>query len=288
MARERTSYPPPIARYDGPARGNSAGRWLLGILLAAAVAALFVALQLFQATSEGPAKNALRRSIAAVTEIDALIERNYDDLQRRAEASQPGESLQLNGYPIEVPLARAEALGISKDDLRERLLDRSTDLMYRDGTSVFRDPDEATSDAGAFTAAGAVDNSLGLLRNGVHDIVAVLMVALAALCIALAIALAAACRGFGRLTAVGGAVLAATLPLLLISLAARAYLGNAGGEDTEYIERELLSIGESLAWIPVRNGLAFTALGAALLLAGTVLDRWYEGRTGERSLAIER
>ena len=284
MTMPGRSYPSP----PNHAPGSGASQWLLGFLLVAAIAALFLALQLFQATSEGPAKQALRRSTAAVTEIDALIERNYDDLQRRAEASQRGESLQLSGYPIEVPLDREEALGISKDDLRQVLLDRSTDLMYSKGTSVFRDPDQATSDAGPFTAAGAVDNALGLLRNGVHDIVAVLTVALAALCIALALALAAACRGFGRLTAIGAAVLTASLPLLLISLAVRAYMGNADGEGTEYIERELLSIGESLAWIPVRNGIAFTALGAILLLAGVVFGRWSEGRASARHFAIDR
>ena len=264
---------------QSPADGvpGGIGKWAAASALVLVLGMTFVCLQLFQLTARSTSEPALRRALNALVEGDAIVERNYDDLRGRAEASQPGATLELRDYPVAVPLTREEVLAASKDDLRRLLLDRAVERMYADGTSVLRD-DGAAGSAGRFTASGVVDESLGFLREDVHGTLAVLTLALAGMSVLLAVVLAAFCKGFGRVSAIGVAVLAASLPLLLGGLAVRVYAKASAGADGEYLRGELLEIGASLAWLPVRNGIVFTLMGAAVLTIGMVCARWSDGR----------
>jgi hypothetical protein len=236
-----------------------------------------VCLQLFQLTARSTAEPALRRALNALVEGDAIIERNYDDLRGRAEASQAGETLLLRDYPVAVPLTQEEVLASSKDGLRRILLDRASERMYDGGTSVLLG-DGVSRSTGRFTASGVVEGFLGFLKERVHGILAVFTLVLAVISALLAVVLAAFCRGFGRLVGVGAAVLGASTPLLLGGLAMRLYAKASAGADDEYLHRELMEIGASLAWLPVRNGIAFTLMGMAMLAAGALGARQADSR----------
>jgi hypothetical protein len=264
------------ARASHPAVGGI-GKWAAALAFVLVLGMTLVSLQLFQLTARSTSEPALRRALNALVEGDAIIERNYDDLRVRAEASQPGEALLLRDYPVAVPLTREEALASSKDGLRRTLLDRAGERMYDGGTSVLRG-DGGSGSAGRFTASGAVDEFLGFLRERVHGILAVLTLVLMAVSALLAIVLAAFCRGFGRLAGIGAAVLAASAPLLLGGLAMRLYAKTSAGADGEYLHGELMEIAASLAWLPVRNGIAFTLMGAAMLATGVVCARRADSR----------
>ncbi len=97
--------------------------------------------------------------------------------------------------------------------------------------------------------------------------------------------LAALCRGFGRLAAVGAVVLAASAPLLLAGIGARFYMRIVSDSETEYIQQEFLEIGQGLAWIPIRDGIAFTVLGAVFLALGAGCAVWADRREGPRTSA---
>lgn len=270
-------------RYVGDGARGGPGRVGVAILLVLAVGVMLISLTLYQLTAEGPAKDAHRRAVAALTEIDALIDGQYDDLQTRAESAQPGESLQLRDFPLAIELRPDEVRGASRDDLRRTVLARSADRLYDDGTGALRETAEATDDAGYFSAAGFTDTFLGFLTRRNHAILAVLTFVTASICATLAAWLASLCRGFARLAAVAGALLVASLPIVLAGVLLR--LSARSGGDTEYIERELLEIAESLAWAPIRNGLAFTALGALLLIVGVACAAWTDRRGAPRSSA---
>lgn len=253
-------------------------KWTTAIALFIALLALLTSLQLFQATSEGASKRTLRRAIAALTEVDPLIERQYGDLQTRAKAAQPNEPVQLNDFPIAVEFSPAEVNSLSRPEFRELLLDRAADRMYAQGTAPLRANPGASTSVGRLSVAGLSDRGLGFLRERNHDALAVVTFTLAALCAFLAATLAALCRGFGRLASVGGVVLVAAIPVALGGIGARFYMRIVSEGDTEYIQREFLVIGQGLAWIPIRDGLAFAVLGAAFLVAGMLLARWSDGR----------
>ncbi|MGB6836110.1 MAG: hypothetical protein WBF66_00215, partial [Dehalococcoidia bacterium] len=86
--------------------------------------------------------------------------------------------------------------------------------------------------------------------------------------------LALLARGFGRLASVGAAVSAAAIPFLVGAVAVRFALRLASEEGDEYLVGELLRIGEEIAWIPIRDSIAFTAMGVSFLVAGIVLALW--------------
>jgi hypothetical protein len=261
------------------------GKWTVGFLFFLAMLALLASLQLFQVTSEGAAKRTLRRAVAALTEIDPLIDRNYDDLRQRAGTAAPDETVRLSDYPIDIPLTPGEVRGASKDQVRDLLLDRSADLMYSQGTSPLRTANGRTQSVGRFSVGGVTDDGLGFLRKRHHDILGAITLALAALCLVLGVTLAALCRGFGRLASVGGVVLLAAIPLVLAGTGARFYMRIASGGDTEYIQREFLEIGQGLAWVPIRDGIAFTVLGAVFLALGVGCAVWADRRKLPRASA---
>jgi hypothetical protein len=259
--------------YDADHGGQSkrSGKWAVGLALVVALGLTLVSLQLFQLTSESVSRPALRRALNALVEGDAIIERNYADLRARAEASRQDDVLELRDYPVSIPLTRDEVLTSDEDSMRVLLLDRGVERMYDDGTSVLRD---GGSDAGGrFTAAGVVDECVGFLRSGVHGILGVITLVLAGVSVVLTIALVALCRSFGRLVGVGVALTLASLPLVLGGLAVRAYAGAAADSDGEYLRGELMDVVATLAWVPVRNGVALSAMGAAILIIGAACAR---------------
>lgn len=275
--------PRPARRADDAIEWRGGARWAVALLLLLSLGATFTALVLFQATSAGTSEQALRRAVAALSEVDVLVDRNYQSLQEQAATAAPGDQFQLADFPLAVPLTRGEVLGSSKTQLRDLLLNRSADLMYRDGTAPLHSTPGTSVSVGAFTAGGVTDRGLGFLTAGHHDILRVLTLVLAAVSGLLCVALAALCRGFGRLWSVGAVVLAAALPVLAGGAGARVYIRFASGRQTEYLQREFLAIGRGLAWIPIRDGLACAALGAIVLGIGGAGALWADRTEASRS-----
>jgi hypothetical protein len=266
MASSSTRFPA-----DLEASPRRTATWGAGLALVVLLGLTLVCLQLFQLSSQSVSKPALRRAINALVEGDAIIERNYQDLRDRAEASRRGETLELRDYPIAVPLTRDEVLGSTPEGLRALLLDRAVERMYEDGTDILRDGE--SGGAGRFTAAGVVDEFLGFLRSGVHGTLAVVTLILAGCSVIASIALVALCRGFGRVIAMGVTTALASLPVLAGGLALRGYAGASDG-DGEYLRSELMEIAANLSWLPLRNGAVVLALGAAVMIIGIVCARW--------------
>jgi hypothetical protein len=182
--------------------------------------------------------------------------------------------VQLKNFPIVIPLKPDEVSGRSKQQIHDLIIDRSADLMYAHGTEPLRVNPKSASSVGLFTVGGITDTGLDFLRSRHHDLLGVLTFVLATLCAFLGITLAALCRGFGRLASVGGVVLAVGIPVLFAGIGARFYMRIVSEGDTEYIQHEFLLIGQGLAWIPIRDGAAFTVFGAALLIVGLVCAAW--------------
>jgi hypothetical protein len=248
-------------------------------LLFVSLLSLFASLTLFQLTSEGTAKRALRRSVATLTEIDPLLDRNYSDLQQRAGVAAPGDTLFVTNYPIAVPMKPDQAKTISKSGLRALLVDRSADDLYQHGTSALRDPASKAGSVGVFSVAGISDHGLGFLTARNHDTLRVLTFVLAAVSFVLAVLLAQLCRGFGRLSAVGLVTFAAAVPVTLAGVGVWLYCRANDGSGVEYTKRQFAEIGGGLAWLPIRDGLAFLALGGVMLLAGITLGAWSDRRS---------
>lgn len=259
------------------------GKYSVAFAFFVTLLALLTSLQLFQVTAESTSQQTLRRSLAALTEIDLLLDRNYSDLQRSAQNVSTGEMVELRDFPVAIPLAPADVLSMSKEQLRTTLLDRASDIMYKNGSTALDAKTANQGSVGRFSVSGITRHGLGFLRSRNHDILAVTTLVLAALCTALAITLAWMCRGFGRLTSVGMVIVAASIPVVLGGIGARFYMRIASDGDTEYIRREFLEIGQGLAWIPIRDGAAFTILGLLFLAVGLACAVWADRHEAPRT-----
>jgi hypothetical protein len=278
---------PPRPRADATTERQAAlwrniGKWTVAFILFLALSAMFLSLMLFQLTAEGASKRSLRRSVAALTEVDQLVARNYNDMQQQAKAARPGESVTLAGFPIAIAFTPDEVKGASQDQIRDMLLNRSADELYAHGTGSLRDPAANGGSVGRFSVGGLTDRGLGFLRSRNHTILGAVTIVLAMICAALSGALVMLCRGFGRIGSLGAVVFTAAIPLVLFGIGARFYMRILSDGDAGYIEREFLEIGQGLAWIPIRDGLAFLVLGAAFALAGLGCARWADRRREAR------
>ncbi len=238
--------------------------------LAMALLALLVALNLLQLTAPGPAHRALRRAVASLTEIDSLLAVHGAALRQQADVS-PDEPLALADYPLDVPLSPEEAQRPAAE-VRDVLLERSAEQVYQEGSAAFREEGQS-GDASRLSVQGAVSMSLGFLTAGNHDALRWATLVLALVCGVLSGALLLVTRGYGRLGALGGAVAVASLLFLLLAMAVRLVLGLADWGTDDYITVQLLDLAKEAAWLPMRNGLAFAALGLALLALGVVGSR---------------
>jgi len=240
------------------------------LALATALLALLVALNLLQLTAPGPAHRALRRAVASLTEIDSLLAAHSAALRQQAEAS-PDELLSLPDYPLDVPLSPEEAQRPAVE-VRDLLLERSAERVYQEGSAAFREEGQS-GDAPRLSVQRAVRTGLGFLTADNHDTLRWATLVLAAVCGVLSGALILVTRGYGRLNALGGAVAAASLLFLLLAAAVRLVLGLAGWGTDDYITVQLLDLSKEAAWLPIRNGLAFSGLGLALVALGLIGSR---------------
>lgn len=266
---------PATAHTSSGSASRSVFKWIVALALFFSLFAFFAAVQLFQLTTEGAAERTLQRSLAAVSEIDVLLDRHYDDLRERADAVGPDETLELQDYPVLVPLTAAEVQSLSREELRTVLIDRGAARLYADGTNALRD-DASTGDPGTFTVGGSVDLALDLLREDIHNAALVLMIVLGAISLVLTALLVGATRNFGRVVAVGAVAFAASFALLLLALLSRFSL-RADGE-TEYVRAQVLDIGREVVWLPVQNAAILTLAFAIVVATGIIAAKWHDLR----------
>ncbi len=246
-------------------------KWAVGLLLTSTLGLLLLSIDATQLTSKGTAHKALRRTVASLTEIDALITDRSDLVTTSPDISTSAATF-LAGYPIDIPLSAQEAQDLSTPELRNVVLDRSADRLYDEGFSAFRADGQGTADVQILSPPGAVRYTAGLLTKDNHEIMQIVMIALACLAALLALVVVLLSRGYGRLTSIGVATLAASLPLLLLFAAVRFILRLASDQESDYLTAQLYALGRDVAWLPFRNAIAFVCLGMIFLTLGVAFS----------------
>jgi hypothetical protein len=246
-------------------------KWLFGSLLAVDVALLLIALAFTNVTADGPAKRTLAQSVAILTEVDTFLDEHYPSLQLDAKQTSDTK-VSLRDFPLAVTFSPQEINNTTRGQFRALLLERSAALLHDKGMSAFRDG--RSSETSSLSPQGAVRASLDLLRPTPHRVFLGVAIALAVTGAALAAVLARSTRGYDRLAALGMSLSFAALPFLILAIALHFALRVAAGGTDDYLARELLQLGEQLAWAPIRDGIIVSAGGAALLAVGSSLSRW--------------
>ena len=213
------SFEPPPG-FDGELRredSSSRAKWTLGALLSLVVVLLLGALACSNLTAEGPAKRSIARSLAILTEVDAFLDAEYEDLRERAAAT--NDDVALTDFPVQVFLTPEEVLATDRATFRELLLSRSAGRIYDDGAALLREDRE--DESGFFSTEGLLRRGIDVLRPGPHRVFFGLTIALAVIATGLALGLASVTRGTGRLLSVAASVLVASLPFLAFAVGVR-------------------------------------------------------------------
>jgi hypothetical protein len=242
-------------------------KWALGFLLTTALGFLLLSVDAAQLTAPGAAHKALRRTVASLTEIDALLATKSDMVTTSGQSATSAGDF-LAGFPIDIPLSQQEVQNLSTPELRDVILDRSADRLYAEGFSAFHDSTQSSADVQMLSPPGAVRYTAGFLTSSNHDVARIVMFGLAGLAAILTLGVVLLSRGYGRLTSVGAAVLAASIPILVLSVAVRFILRLASDQESDYLTAQLYALGRDVAWLPVRNAIAFTCLGLVFVTLG--------------------
>lgn len=280
--------PPLIEQFDdvgGGARRMAA--WLIGVLLAASVALWLTVLSASQATSETVALPAIERAIVALTDLDALLGAQGDELAAQAKA---GEPVTVGGFPLrEVAVPPAEVLvdgEFAIDRLRAALLSRSALRVYASGVAAFEGGEGIALGASMSSFAGGTRMLLQSLSSDNHSTAAVWLWPLGAASLALGALLLAAGAGFGRFIGLGVALIVAAVPVALGSLALRLVVDVAAPGGGDVIVDEFVAIARQFTALPLRNALWTLGGGVAILLPSMVLNAVFD-RSFRRPATME-
>ncbi len=255
----------------------AASQWLIGASLAVMLTLLFLAITAVQLSSQSVGERILRRSVAVSTNIDAILPDLQVALKEEAREGD-ADQVRLPNFPIPVDIPRDEALALEGRALRERILNEAGATLYREGMSAWADADDdGDQTIETISVAGALKRGLGLIMDENHDRMVIAAVVLGFLSAALAALLMASVRSWGRLIALSTVTIAAALPLLAAAVGVRFAFRTAQEEADPFVYG-LLELGVEAMWVPIRNYLALTVLGFAVVLVALMFiwasSRW--------------
>ncbi|MCH7576276.1 MAG: hypothetical protein IH822_00525 [Chloroflexi bacterium] len=255
----------------------AASQWLIGASLAVMLTLLFLAITAVQLSSQSVGERILRRSVAVSTNIDAILPDLQVALKEEARVGN-ADQVRLPDFPIPVDIPRDEALVLEGRALRERILNEAGATLYREGVSAWADADDdGDQRIETISVAGALKRGLGLIMDENHDRMVIAAVVLGFLSAALAALLMASVRSWGRLIALSTVTIAAALPLLAAAVGVRFAFRTAQEEADPFVYG-LLELGVEAMWVPIRNYLALTVLGFAVVLVALMFiwasSRW--------------
>ena len=255
----------------------AASQWLIGASLAVMLTLLFLAVTAVQLSSQSLGERILRRSVAVSTNIDAILPDLQVALESKAREGD-ADQVRVPDFPIPVDIPRDEALALEGMALRERILSEAGATLYRDGMSAWADADDdGDQRIESISVAGALGRGLGLIMDKNHDRMVIAAVVLGFLSAVLAAILVASVRSWGRLIVLGAATILAALPLLAAAVGVRFAFRTAQEEADPFVYG-LLELGVEAMWVPIRNYLALTALGFAVMLVALMFiwasSRW--------------
>ena len=272
---------PPLDVAEEP-EGDGARRvllWVSGTLLAGAAALWLATLSVAQATDEQVALPALQRGVAALTEIDALLDVQLEEMQRQADAG--AETLAPPGFPVRDAAVQTDAVtradgAVDRALLYDALLRSSARLVYTRGVAAVQGGDEPGEETALLSPSGGVRAVLDGLSVENHETAVLWLWPLGGACLLLGALLLVAASGFGRFVAVGVALVAAAVPVLLGGLAARLALSFVDAGPDDRLVEEFLAIARGLTTLPVRNALWLAAAGVAVALPGALLAALFD------------
>jgi hypothetical protein len=254
--------------YDRATTSGEGRRSFAVVAFAVSVFMLLSSVSCRQVTAIGPAKNVLESGLVTVTDIDQFIADEGPALRQFARESDKS-TVVIPGYPLDVVVNRDDVIKSDDAQLRAIILERSAALVYAEGLDAFDRTGKQS--IRRVSLQGLLELAVEQISASNHTRANVLAaLSLLALTVFGAITLATA-QGWGRMRALGLAVVAGSLPVLVLSYLLRLFVGAVGGDDP--FVAGLRDISKSTLSVPIRNSLVVLVAGVLLIAMSVVLAR---------------
>lgn len=223
-----------------------------------------------QVTAPGTGQRIQSQAANILLEVDSLMPNIYEQWREEALTTDQS-SLAVPGLPLEVQVPTDDIVNSPIEDLQAQVIDEAGAQVYSDGFDVLADNDNAG--ASDISSAGLMRRGMGLISEGTHTIFKFIAIVTGIICAIFVGMILLVGRNLSRLFSIGGALLAAALPLLLLATFVRFILGKLAGGQDDVFAAALLRLGEDIMMIPIRNDIIFSVLGFALMVIALVFGK---------------
>jgi hypothetical protein len=231
------------------------------LFISVATVLLVVSLSLAQLTETEPATRILARTIAILAEVDSFIEDHREPLVREAEASEGG-TVAVEDFPVLVELTSGEVLAEDQAGLRNLIVRRAAERVYKEGPSAFRE--EGGGSPSLASREGILERFMDAFRSDRHDTFMIATYASTAALLVLAVFLLLTSQIEHGLIRLGTAVALGALVVVIAAGCSWLALALAGAGSDDYLTSEFFGLLEDIIRVHVRN--AIIVLGAAVAL----------------------
>ena len=254
---------------------RSVVRWGTVLLLAFFSILLILTWSAIQTTSEETGRQIIQRSLLPITEIDDVLDAEYNALVSEARLNQdPATIVFVPSYPLEIPIPTQDLATMSREELRTFLLIESTERMYAQGVSIFQRESTGFSSVGLLSARGVLRLTVGQITQDSHQIAQIVGGMLLLVTAVLVLAVVLLSDGFQRIRNVGFALSIGMIPMTMVVVAVRFAFRSSADDAIDPFNEALFDISVDLMWIPIRNFIIFSVLGLLVLGLGIVLELW--------------
>lgn len=244
--------------------------WMGVAGLALVTALLLLAWSGVQLTERANATRVLQEAITPLSDIDRLLERDYQSLVAQANAG-AGSTVILESYPLGVAIPSAQLATMSALDVRAHVLAESAARIYESGLASFEREDGGHGSF--FSPRGIFTLTAGQLSSRNHTIAIIVAVVLVLFFVPMLVLVLSNGTGPQRARNLGAGILLGGAGLTLGVVIGRALLRGLAGSDDVFSDA-LLTVGADVAWLPARNGLIFAGLGAIVLAGALGFTTW--------------
>lgn len=239
------------------------------LLFAFLIFFLVAFLSTWQLTARPRAMSMIEAGVVSATDLDRLLEDNYDDL-RTFVATSDEETFAIPGFPLDVRVTADEVANSTREEFRTILLQRASASVYDHGADAF--DTSGSQSIGRFSSEGALQFVLNGLTGSWHGMAQWAALILAILAASVALYVLRREDGHRRFVLLGAFTAAAGIMGCLVTFAMRSLIGRFGGSDP--FSEDLREIANAALSVPMTNyvvvavsGLIVAAIGLALKAA---------------------
>ncbi len=243
--------------------GGNEGETPAALLFAILIFFLVAFLSAWQLTEEQRALTMIEAGVVSATDIDRMLEDDFDDLQTFVETSDE-TTFAIPGFPLEIVVTADEVKNSTQEEFRALLLQRSSAAIYDHGAEAFDASGNQT--IGRFSSEGALQFVLNGLTGNWNSLSRWIALVLAFAAAAAALYVLRREDGHRRFVLLGAFSAGAGIMGCIAVFALRSLIGRFGGDDP--FSEDLREIANAALSVPMTNFLVVGAAGAIVALIG--------------------